>query len=81
MIPADFSPDPLPAPDPLGFLEKCLEHYAQQRIEGYRLIFQKRERIGGALLPSEVIEVYFRAQPYSVFMRWLRGDCPAWGKW
>jgi hypothetical protein len=72
-LPAKVASEPLPAPDPIAFLEKCLEHYDQQGIRGYRLIFQKQERIGGILQPSEVIEVAFRADPFSVFMRWLRG--------
>jgi Protein of unknown function (DUF1571) len=54
-------------------MEKCLERYDQQDIRGYRLIMQKQERIGGRLHPLEVIEVFFRAHPHSVFMHWLKG--------
>jgi Protein of unknown function (DUF1571) len=70
---ATFSQEPLPAADALAFLEKCLERYDQMGIRGYRLIFQKQERLKGTLQPTEVTEVFFRAKPYSVFMRWLRG--------
>ena len=71
--PAASSQEPLPTADAFAFLEKCLERYDQMGIRGYRVIFQKQERLGGRLQPTEVIEVSFRAKPYSVFMRWLRG--------
>jgi hypothetical protein len=63
----------LPGSDPVEFLQKCLKHYDEQRIEGYRAIFQKQERVEGQLYPLEVIQVAFRAHPYSVFMHWLQG--------
>jgi hypothetical protein len=70
---AAFSREPLPATDALAFLQKCLERYDQMGIRGYRLIFQKQERLNGVLQPSERMEVFFRAEPYSVLMRWLKG--------
>jgi hypothetical protein len=70
---AALSREPLPVSDPLAFLQKCLERYDQAGIQGYHLIFQKQERLQGVLQPTEVIEVSFRAEPYSVFMRWLKG--------
>jgi hypothetical protein len=70
---AAFSREPLPAPDPIALLQKCLERYDQAGIRGYRCIFQKQERLNGVLQPTQVIEVFFRAEPYSVFMRWLKG--------
>ena len=71
--PADTR-EPLPAPDPVTFLKKCLERYDQQHIQGYSLIMLKQERIGGRLQPREELQVFFRAQPFSVFMHWLRGE-------
>ena len=65
--------EPLPEPDPVAFLEKCLEHYDQQHIQGYRAILHKQERIDGQLEPPEEIEIWYRAHPRSVFMHWLRG--------
>jgi hypothetical protein len=70
---ARLTQEPLPTPDPLAFLEKCVERYDQQGIRGYRLIFQKQERVDGILQPTEVIEVSFRAHPFSVLMRWRTG--------
>jgi hypothetical protein len=74
--PAASEPGPretLPATDPLAFLNKCLERYDHDEIQGYRLVLQKQERIGDVLKPIEVIEVSFRARPYSVFMHWHEG--------
>ena len=68
---------PLPESDPVGFLEKCLQRYDQQAIRGYRLTMQKQERIDGQLHSLEVIDVAFRAHPYSVFMRWREGASQA----
>jgi hypothetical protein len=65
--------EPLPEPDPVNFLQKCLERYDREGIRGYRLIMEKQERLDGTLQPPEVIEVCFRARPYSVFMHWLQG--------
>jgi hypothetical protein len=66
--------EPLPAKDAIDFLEKCLEHYDQQGIKGYTALLQKQERIDGKLQPSELIEVFFRDKPHSVFFHWLRGQ-------
>jgi hypothetical protein len=70
---ATISQEPLPVKDPLLFLEKCLERYDKQEIKGYSCTFQKQERIGGKLQPSEETEVFFRAKPFSVSMHWVRG--------
>lgn len=67
------SKEPLPGGDVLAFLEKSLDRYRQARIETYRCIFQKQERIDGKLQPSEETEVFYRAEPYSVWMHWLHG--------
>jgi hypothetical protein len=66
--------EPLPTGDVIAFLEKCLQRYDQQKIKGYRVILLKQERIGGKVQPSEEIECFYRAKPYSVFMHWLRGQ-------
>jgi hypothetical protein len=64
---------PLPDKDPVTFLEKCLERYQHQKITGYTCILEKQERIDGRLQEREVIDAAYRAQPYSVFMRWKQG--------
>jgi hypothetical protein len=64
--------DELPDPDPVAFLEKCLERYNHD-IKGMTGILQKQERISGKLQPTEEIEFAFREKPHSVYMRWLKG--------
>ena len=68
------APEPLPTGDVMTFLEKCVQRYEQQGIQGYTVILHKQERIGGKLQASEEIESYYREKPYSVFMHWLRGQ-------
>jgi hypothetical protein len=63
----------LPDPDPVAFLEKCLERYDRQEIRGYRAILYKQERIDSHLNPPEEIEICYRTHPRSVFMHWLQG--------
>lgn len=63
---------PLPDPDPIAFLRKCLERYDRE-VRGYTCIMEKRERVAGRLYPKEVIEVAFREKPAGVYMRWLEG--------
>jgi hypothetical protein len=66
--------EPLPTGDVVTFLEKCVQRYEQQGIQGYSVTLHKQERIGGKLQASEEIESYYREKPYSVFMHWLRGQ-------
>jgi hypothetical protein len=71
---APAAQEPLPTGDVITFLEKCVQRYDQQGIQGYRVILHKQERLGGKLQPSEDIECYFRDKPYSLFMHWLHGQ-------
>lgn len=58
--------------DPVAFLENCIRRYKQE-VQGYTLVMQKQEYIGGTLHPKELIEVAFKEQPYSVYFRWIEG--------
>jgi hypothetical protein len=58
--------------DPVAFLENCIRRY-QREVKAYHCIMQKQERLAGKLQPKEVIEVYFRDQPHSVYLRWIEG--------
>ena len=58
--------------DSLAFLQNCQKLY-EKNIRGYQVTMQKQERLQGRLQNREVIEVAFREQPFSVFMRWLEG--------
>jgi hypothetical protein len=64
--------EPLPDPDPLAFLEKCLQRYNRE-VKGYSLIMQKQERVAGTLYPREIVYCAFQEQPFSVFMKWQAG--------
>src|SRR4051794_12975925 len=58
--------------NPIAFLEAGLRRY-QRTVKGYSCTFQKQERLDGKLQRTEVIEVYFREQPFSVYFGWLEG--------
>jgi hypothetical protein len=66
---------PDPAVDAVAFLEFCLKHY-DKTVKDYSLIFRKEERVAGKAEagPLELVEVCYRAQPYSVFMGWHQGQ-------
>jgi hypothetical protein len=64
--------EPLPDPDPVAFLEKCLARYDRE-VRGYSATLRKQERVRGKLNPPEKIEVHFREQPFSVYMQWEQG--------
>jgi Protein of unknown function (DUF1571) len=68
--------EPLPFDDPLVFLEKCVERYDKE-VQGYSCILWKQERVEGKMHNPEVVQVYFRERPFSVFMRWLEGASEA----
>jgi Protein of unknown function (DUF1571) len=69
-----FADEPLPAADPVHFLEKCIQRYDEERISGYTAVLHKQERLQGRLQPSELIDISFRQKPYSVFMHWVKGE-------
>src|SRR5262245_57668637 len=64
---------PLPDPDPVAFLQKCIAKYDRE-VKGYTLTLRKQERIGGTLHPVEVIEVHFKDKPHSVHFYWKQGE-------
>jgi hypothetical protein len=72
-VPRARGSEPLPSRDPVAFLQKCVRHFDGLKLRGYTMLLHKQERLGGRLQPSEDVEVAVRQQPYSVFMRWLRG--------
>src|SRR5262245_2000857 len=62
----------LAATDPVKFLDACLRRYNRE-IHGYCGTLNKQERIDGKLYPAEVVDFWFREQPYSVLMKWQQG--------
>lgn len=61
----------LAANDPSRFAELARESY-EKNVREYSCVFLKQERIGKKLSPLQEIEVLYRDQPLSVFMKWRR---------
>jgi hypothetical protein len=58
--------------DPVAFMKACLRRYDRD-VKGYYCTFVKQERLGGKLQRSEVIDVSFREDPFSVLFDWREG--------
>jgi hypothetical protein len=58
--------------DPIAFMRACIRRYDRD-VKGYRCTFVKQERIGGKLQRTEVIDVSFRENPFSVLFVWREG--------
>jgi hypothetical protein len=58
--------------DPIAFVETCLRRY-EREVKGYRVALRKQERIGGKMLPPELLDVQFREEPFSVLLEWREG--------
>jgi hypothetical protein len=70
---ATAAADPPPAASPL---DRPLQLIAEARqaykgVQDYTCLFVKRERLRGQLEPEQLIEMKVRAQPFSVYLRWL----------
>lgn len=49
----------------------------QERLKtstDYTVQFRRQERIGGALLDSQLINLKIRHEPFSIYMKWTEGD-------
>lgn len=64
--------EPLPDPDVVTFLEKCLARH-EKEVHGYTATLHKRERVMGKLKAPEVVHIEFQEKPHSVFMKWIKG--------
>jgi hypothetical protein len=58
-----------PLDAPLRLLAEARQSYAG--VRDYTCTLVSQERVGGKLLPENVIAFHFRGQPFSVYMRWL----------
>jgi len=61
--------EPLIRADPLRFLQTARD-WAAARIRRYTCRFQKLERIDGELQRPETMRMKFRADPFSVYLKW-----------
>ncbi len=71
-LPTDAQMEKLAKTDPIAFLENCLKRYDRD-VKGYQTTLIKQERLGGKLQPTEVIDVQFREDPFSVLFTWKEG--------
>jgi hypothetical protein len=71
-LPSEAALERLAKTDPIAFLETCLRRYDRE-VKGYTATLRKQERIDGQLERSELIDVAFREDPFSVLMRWKSG--------
>jgi hypothetical protein len=58
--------------DPVAYMRGCLRRYDRE-VKGYRCTFVKQERLGGKLQRSEVVDISFREDPFSVVFDWKEG--------
>jgi hypothetical protein len=63
----------LAAEDPVAMLDASLKRQHRE-IHGYSGVLHKTERMKGKLQTPEVIDFWFREQPYSVLMKWKAGN-------
>jgi len=71
-LPSTKGMERLAKQDPIAFLEACIRRYDRE-VKGYTTTLRKQERIDGKLERSEIIDVAFREEPFSVRMLWKEG--------
>jgi hypothetical protein len=71
-LPSEAALERLARTDPIAFLEACIRRYDRQ-VKGFTATLHKQERIDGKLERSELIDVAFRDDPFSVRMIWKEG--------
>lgn len=67
---SDISAGAGAAPGPAAILAGMEQAYA--KVEDYKAIFLKKERVKGEVLPEETILFKFK-KPFNVYMKWLPG--------
>lgn len=58
-----------PMDEPLRLLAEARERFSE--VHNYTCLFIKRERLDGQLGPSNVMQMRFRKDPFSIGLRWL----------
>jgi hypothetical protein len=59
----------MPLDQPLRLLQEAQQAYSQ--IQTYECVLVSQERVNGRLLPEKVMQMTFRKNPFSVYMKWL----------
>lgn len=68
-LPTPAEMEKLARTDALAFLRACIRRYDQE-VRGYTTTLEKQEYLSGKVQPTEVVEVAFRDDPFSVLMKW-----------
>jgi Protein of unknown function (DUF1571) len=68
--PQTAAPQESPLDTPLRMAAEARQMYAQ--VRDYQGILITQERIKGMMQPEEVIQLNFRKEPFSVYMKWLQ---------
>src|SRR5262245_34222499 len=63
------APNANPLDQPLAWLQEARKNYAN--VNDYSCTLVKRERVNGTLQDENIILLNFRAQPHSIYMKWL----------
>jgi hypothetical protein len=71
-LPSEEEMERLAKNDPIAFMAECIRRYDRE-VKGFTAILRKQERHEGQLQRSEVIDVAFREDPFSVLLRWKEG--------
>jgi hypothetical protein len=71
-LPNERTMERLAKTNPIGFLENCIRRYDRE-VKSYTTQLRKQERLDGKLERSELIDVAFREEPFSVRLKWLEG--------
>ena len=53
-------------------LQQGLDRF--RNIESYKFTLTRQERVGGDLLAPQVMDVKLRHEPFSLYMKWLKGE-------
>lgn len=71
-LPSQGAMEDLAKTNPIAFLETCIRRYDRE-VKSYTARLYKQERLDGQLERTEVIDVAFREEPFSVLMKWREG--------
>ena len=71
-LPDDAAFERLARENAVAFLDACLKRYHRE-IKGYCGVMKKQERIGREEIAPELLDFWFREDPYSVLLKWRQG--------
>lgn len=62
--------------DALGVQTRLLERGLQgiESLSNYSATFMKQEKLNGVLSEPDIVKIKFRQEPFSIYMKWLKGE-------